>query len=79
MKVIRFLLDLFGWLIIVFGTTAGSALVPWFIYSKWTTDTVGIISIIIISLGFLFGAIWATKIWIKYGTIEWLSSIRRIS
>jgi len=79
MKVVRFIFDLFGWLIIVFGTTGGSALIAWFIYSEWTTDTGEIVSIVIISLGFILGAIWATKIWIKYGTLEWLSNIGRIS
>jgi hypothetical protein len=72
MKVIRIMLEIFGWLAIVFETTVSSALIAWLIYSKWTTDTGEIVSLIIISLGFLSGAIWATKIWIKYGTIEWL-------
>ncbi len=79
MKVIEIIFEIFGWLVIVLGTTIAAGLIAFLFYWIWTNDTVKIIGFVIISLGFLLGAIWATKIWKKYGTIAWLSGIRRIS
>ena len=47
--------------------------------SKWDNETGKIVAIIIVSIGFIIGAVWATRIWIRYGTIAWLSRITRIS
>ena len=79
MKVLQIFLDLIGWFQIVIGTTFGSAIIAVLIYYFWPNQTIKIVAIIILSLGFLFGVIWATRIWIKYGTVNWLSQIRRIS
>lgn len=79
MKVIKVLLDIIGWLWICLGTTLIAALVGFVIYLKWQNVSAKTIALTLIALGFISGAIWATRIWIKYGTIDWLSSIRRIS
>jgi hypothetical protein len=46
------------------------------VYSKWENAT---ISLAILIIGFVVGASWATKISMKFGTIESISGIRRIS
>ncbi len=79
MKIIQFILEIFGWLFIVFGTTAASALIGFLIYIKWETGIGKMLSLLIISIGFIIGAVWATRIWRKYGTVEWLSGISRIT
>ena len=79
MKFFEILLEIFGWLQIVVGVTLAAGLIALFIYLKWNSETGKIVAIIIVSIGFILGAILATRIWIKYGTIEWLSRIRRVS
>jgi phosphotransferase system glucose/maltose/N-acetylglucosamine-specific IIC component len=79
MKFIELLLEIFGWLQIVVGVTIGGGLIAFVVFLLWSDDTGKTVAIVIAALGFVFGCIWATKIWKKYGTINWLSSIRRIS
>jgi glucose uptake protein GlcU len=75
-KAIKILIEIIGWLAIAGGTTLGAALISFIFYSKWGNET---IALAILIVGFIIGAIWATRISIKYGTMEWLSQIRRIS
>jgi glucose uptake protein GlcU len=75
-KAIKILIEIVGWLAIAVGTTLGAGLISFAIYSKWGNET---IALAILIVGFIIGAIWATRISIKYGTMEWLSQIRRIS
>lgn len=78
MKIIEFLLDLLGWLQIVAGTTLAGALIGGAVY--YFDHSAGLTAgIILMSIGFVAGAIWATRIWIKHGTVQWLSRTRRIS
>lgn len=79
MKLIEIILEIIGWFQIVSGVTLCAGLIAGIIYLKWNNGTGKVIAIIILSIGFLFGVVWATRIWKKHGTIEWLSRIRRIS
>ena len=79
MKLIEIILEIIGWFQIVLGVTMGAGLIAVIIYIKWNNDTGKIIAIIILSIGFLTGVIWATRIRKKYGTVAWLSGIRKIS
>ena len=79
MKFFEILLEIFGWLQIVVGVTLAAGLIAFVTYLKWSNETGKVVAIIIVSIGFILGAIWATRIWIKHGTIAWLSSIKRIS
>ncbi len=67
-----------GWIHIAFGTTIIATLIAWLIYIKFDNQPAKIISIAIICIGFIAGAVWATKILLKHGTINWLSQIRKI-
>jgi hypothetical protein len=79
MKLIEIILEIIGWLQIALGVTLAVGLVALFIYLKWDNEIGKTVSIILLSLGFIIGAVWATRIWKKHGTIAWLSRIRRIS
>ena len=79
MKLIEIILEIIGWLQITLGVTLAAGLVALLIYLKWDNEIGKTVSIIVLSIGFITGAIWATRIWKKYGTIAWLSRIRRIS
>jgi hypothetical protein len=79
MKIIKLFLEILGWLQITIGPTIVTGIIAFIIYENWPGETSKIISIILIISGFILGACWATRIWKKHGTIEWLSSIRRIS
>ena len=79
MNIIKFLLEIIGWCQIAFGTTLIAVLIAAGIYFSWTNHTAKVIAVVIICVGFMLGSIWATIIWRKHGTIEWLSGIRRIT
>jgi hypothetical protein len=75
-KVIKIVIEIIGWLAIAGGTTLAFGIISFLVDSKWENQA---IAIRILVIGFVVGAIWATRISIKYGTMEWLSGIRRIS
>jgi large-conductance mechanosensitive channel len=79
MKLLQIILEIIGWLQIVFGATVLAALLAAIIYFGYSSHITKIISFCIIAVGFILGVIWATRIWKKYGTIEWLSRVRRVS
>lgn len=75
-KALKILIEIIGWITIAGGTTLAFGGISFLVYSKWENE---IVALIILIVGFIIGAIWATRISIKYGTMEWLSGIRRIS
>jgi hypothetical protein len=77
-KAIQLLLEIIGWVTIVFGTTAGAALIAFPVYLKWTGEIGKTVSVVMVVSGFILGSIWATKIWKRQGTIDWLSGTRSI-
>jgi len=79
LKLIEIILEIIGWLQITLGVTLATGLVALPIYLKWDNENGKTVSIVLLSLGFIIGAIWATSIWKKHGTIAWLSRIKRTS
>ena len=79
MNISKLLLEIIGWCQIAFGTTLMGVLIAAGIYFSWANNTTKIISIIIISAGFILGSVCATIIWRRHGTIEWLSRINRVT
>lgn len=77
MKLVELLLEIIGWLTITLGTAAAAGLIAFLIYYLWPAQI--IIPVMLLVVGLIVGAMWATNIWIKYGTVAWLSQIRRIS
>ena len=76
MKAIKILIEIIGWMAIAGGTTLGFGGISFLVYSKWE-NVMAAVGILIV--GFITGAIWATRISMKHGTMEWLSGTRRIS
>jgi hypothetical protein len=79
LKLIQIILEIIGWLTIVAGTTFLAAIVAFILYKILPPENIKTICLILLSTGFIAGCVWATFIWKKYGTVEWLSGIRRIS
>ena len=79
MRLIEIVLEIMGWLQIAIGVTLVAGLIAFVTYLKWSNETGKFVAIIIVSIGFILGAIWATRIWRKHGTVAWLSRIRKIS
>jgi hypothetical protein len=75
-KTIKILIEIVAWLAIAGGTTLGSRVISFLVYSKWKNEPT---ALAILVIGFIIRAIWATRISIKSGTMEWLSGTRRIS
>jgi hypothetical protein len=75
-KALKILIEIIGWVTIAGGTTLAFGGISFLIYSKRDNE---IVALTILVVGFIVGAIWATRISIKHGTMEWLSGIRRIS
>jgi phosphotransferase system glucose/maltose/N-acetylglucosamine-specific IIC component len=78
-KVLEIFLEIIGWLQITAGVTFLAGLPALFVVVKYDTATGRNIALIIVILGFVIGVVWATRIWIKHGTINWLSQVRQIS
>lgn len=76
MKMLRALFEFIGILIIVGSMTLAGSLMAAFVYILWEST---IIAFSIVALWFIAGLIWAIRISKKYGALEWLSDIRRIS
>ena len=51
-----------GWLQITLGVTLAAGLVALLIYLKWDNESGKTVSIILLSIGFVVGAIWAKRI-----------------
>jgi hypothetical protein len=79
MKISEIILEIIGWLQIVFATTIIAALIALPIYLKWSTRTGFVAAVSLVVIGFVAGSVWATIIWRKHGTVAWLSRIRKIS
>jgi hypothetical protein len=73
LKIFGFILEFIGWLQIAASPTAiGLILGAAVYYNKH--DTLGlVIGIFVAILGLILGLVWATRVWIKKGTIQFLS------
>lgn len=73
MKLISFIIEVVGWLQIALAPTLLAGLIAFCIYLNWNTNAGLTASICIVVIGFITGAAWATRVWVKYGTSAWLS------
>lgn len=77
MKILKLIPEIIGWLQIAFSPTLIAAIIGFAVYLKWSNSSGQTAAVIILVLGFITGAVWATRIWIKYGTTAWLSGLRK--
>jgi hypothetical protein len=73
------LFEVMGWLQISLACTLGFALAGVAAGQLFPVGERLAVFIVMSSIGFILGSIWATRIWRKYGTVNWLSRIRRVS
>ena len=67
------IMEIIGWLRIVASPLITGLIVGAFIYLPNPTDTRLIIGISVAVLGLIIGILWATSVWKKNGTINFLS------
>ncbi len=77
MKILQLIPEIIGWLQIAFSPTLIAAIIGFAVYLKWSNSNGQTAAVIIVVAGFTTGAVWATRIWRKYGTTAWLSGIRK--
>ncbi|MFN8252936.1 MAG: hypothetical protein U0V75_13795 [Ferruginibacter sp.] len=75
MKILKLIPEIIGWLQIMFSPAVIAGAIAFIIYLKWNNRTGEMVALIILALGFITGAVWATRIWKKYGTTAWLSGL----
>lgn len=76
-KITAFFLNLLGWLQIAGGTTLIAALVAYPVYLNWKSPAGRTTALVLIGSGCIAGITWATRIWLKHGTVNWLARLRR--
>lgn len=74
-RVLEFISELIGWLLIVASPLLLGLVIGAFIYLPNPNIVRLIIGLSMALIGFVAGAIWATKIWKTKGTIWYLSQI----
>ena len=78
MKFFRFITEVFGWIRIAISPLIISLAIALGVYIVWQ-DFIGFIIAIIISIaGLMTGIIWATRVWKKNGTVDFLSRTKEV-
>ncbi|MBS1495986.1 MAG: hypothetical protein JSU03_01630 [Bacteroidetes bacterium] len=75
MKFFETFTEIIGWIQIVAGVFIAGVLTGGGIYILHPTNTTLVVAIIIIAVALVSGICWATRIWKKNGTINFLSQI----
>jgi hypothetical protein len=71
----EFIIEVFGWLRIVASPLLAGVAIGFIVVCNWTSDIGLIVGISIAALGLIVGIIWATRVWKRKGTIEFLSRV----
>ena len=78
MKFFRFITEVFGWIRIAISPFIISLAIALGVYIVWQ-DLIGFIIAIMISIaGLMTGIIWATRVWKKNGTVDFLSRTKEV-
>lgn len=75
MRIIAFLIEAIGWLKIVASPLIIGSSIGGFIYLKWKSDVALVIGILFALAGCIAGIVWATRVWRKHGTMNFLSRL----
>ena len=75
MKIFEWLTSFIAWLQIVFSPLFFGLVVGLIIYGIYPTTTGIIIGIVVAALGLIIGVIFATRIWKKQGTVDFISRV----
>jgi hypothetical protein len=75
MKIIAFLIEVFSWLKIVASPLLISVIIAGVIYLYLPGNLGLLLSASILLIGLILGIIWATRVWKKQGTTNYLARI----
>ena len=75
MKILEWLTSFIAWLQIVFSPLFFGVIAGLIVYGIYPTTTGLIIGIVIASLGLTIGIIFATRVWRKQGTVDFISRV----
>ncbi|HTL82206.1 MAG TPA: hypothetical protein VL651_10900 [Bacteroidia bacterium] len=75
MKFLEWLIDIFSWMKIVLCATFIGAIGGAVFYNYHRNRNGIIIGIVITSVGLIIGIIWATRVWKKIGTTNFLAKV----
>ena len=73
--VFEFIIEVFGWIQIVASPLILGVIIGFIVYCNIDGSNGILIGISIASLGLIIGVIWATRVWKKKGTIDFLSKL----
>ncbi|TND07590.1 MAG: Uncharacterized protein FD123_3142 [Bacteroidetes bacterium] len=79
MKIFDFIFSVIGWLQIAVSPFLIGSAVGGVVYFSDPGTMRLVIGIVIAALGLVIGAVWATRVWKKRGTVEFLSRANRSS
>jgi membrane associated rhomboid family serine protease len=71
------ILEIVGWLIIAGGISLIAVIGSYIIYAIFPNQMGAMMAIGGRVTGFIIGVLYASNIWQKYGTMQWLSDIRK--
>jgi len=75
MKPLKFITEAIGWVQIAASPILGGGIIGFLVY-LWMGNTTGaIIGIAIALLGLVLGVVWATRVWKKKGTVQFMSKV----
>jgi hypothetical protein len=75
MKILEWLISFIAWLQIVASPLFFGLIIGFVIYGIYPTTTGLILGIAVATLGLVIGIIFATKIWKKRGTVDFISRV----
>ena len=75
MKILEFITAFFAWIQIAVSPLIIGLLISIIVYKNHPTKVGAMIGILITVLGLIVGIIWATKVWKKQGTVEFMSKV----
>ncbi len=75
MKIFEWLTSFIAWLQIVASPLIIGVIIGFVVYVKYPTRTRLVIGTLIATLGLIVGIIFATRIWRKHGTVNFMSRV----
>ena len=75
MKIIEFIISFFAWLEIAVSPLIIGCVIGLIVYSQVPTEKGIVVGITIAILGLVIGIVWATRIWKRRGTVEFMSRL----
>lgn len=75
MKIVAFFIEILAWLRIVVSPLFIGGIIGGLVYMKWENETGFAVGILIAAIGLVVGITWATTIWYKHGTLNYMAKL----